>query len=97
MNYIFKANYNSKEYITKGALRVGWKAESSPYNIDFNPKFIKRIRAYDNNGEEFDIKMNFKLLEETRYISDGNSKNIVVPQNKIELIQNIYIDELITY
>lgn len=97
MNYIFKANYNSKEYITKGALRVGWKAESSPYNIDFNPKFLKRIRAYDNNGEDFDIEMNFKLLEDTRYISDGNVKNIVVPQNKMELIQNIYMDELITY
>ena len=97
MNYIFKSNYNGKEYITKAALRVGWKAESSPYNIEFNPKFLKRIRAYDNNGKDFDIEMNFKLLENTRYISDGNINKIVVPQNKAELLQSIYIDELITY
>jgi len=97
MPHIFKANYNSKEYITKGALRVGWKAESSPYIVEFNPNFLKRIRAYDNNGEDFDIEMNFKLLENTRYISDGNGKNIVIPKSKIELIRNIYKDEMIVY
>lgn len=97
MNYLFKSNYDGKEYITKGALRVGWKSESSPYHVDFNPKFLKRIRAYDNNGVEFDIEMNFKLLEDTRYISDGQNNKIVIPKNKQELIQNIYMDELIIY
>ena len=97
INYIFKSNYNGIEYITKAALRVGWKAECSPFNIDFNPKFIKRIRAYDNDGIEFDIEMNFKLLENTKYISDGEINKIVIPKEKKEIIQNIYTNELITY
>ena len=86
MKYIFDTNYNGKNYVTKSALRVGWKAESSPFSKDFNPKFLKRIRAYDNNGVEFDIEMNFKLLENTRYISDGDINTIVIPERKKDLV-----------
>ena len=86
MNYIFNSYYNNKNYETKSTLRVGWKAESSPFSSEFNSKFLKRIRAYDNNGEEFDIEMNFKLLENNRYISDGNIETIVIPENKSELL-----------
>lgn len=97
MNYIFNSYYNGKDYVTKAALRVGWKAESSPFNVGFNSKFLKRIRAYDNNNKEFDIEMNFKLLNSTRYISDGNIENIVVPKEKVNFIGNVYTKELITY
>ncbi len=97
MQYIFNSTYNGKQYETKAALRVGWKAESSPYSVDFNPKFLKRIRAYDNDGVDFDIKMNFELLENSRYISDGNNKTIVIPQGKNSLVNKLYTKELITY
>ena len=88
MKYIFNASYNGKEYITKSALRVGWKAESSPFANDFNPKFLKRIRAYDNNGVEFDIEMNFKLLEKTRYISDGDADTVVIHSGEENLLND---------
>ena len=97
MKYIFNTTYNGKTYESKAALRVGWKAESSPFHADFNSKFLKRIRAYDNNGAEFDIEMNFKLLEETRYISDGNIEKIVIPEKKINLIKELYNKKLISY
>ena len=97
MPHIFDAMYEGKTYKTKSALRVGWKAESSPYDSDFNPKFLKRIRAYDNNGVEFDIEMNFKLLETTRYISDGDVDKIVIPKNLESYITEKYGLELITY
>ena len=97
MEYIFNANYNNKEYITKAALRVGWKAEESPFSINFNSKFLKRIRAYDNNGVEFDIEMNFKLLEDTKYISDGNKDKVVIQSEKEQLIGKLYTKELIIY
>lgn len=89
MKYIFNTDYNGKTYVTKSALRVGWKAESSPFSNDFNPKFLKRIRAYDNNGIEFDIEMNFKLLENNRYVSDGDVDTIVVPESKKDLLGNV--------
>lgn len=97
MQYIFESNYNNKNYQTKSALRVGWKAESSPYHIDFNPKFLKRIRAYDNNGKEFDIEMNFKLLENDRYISDGDKDTVVIPTNKVDLLSHNIKKEVKTY
>lgn len=97
MNYIFNSTYNGNEYITKAALRVGWKAESSPFSIDFNSKFLKRIRAYDNEGKDFDIKMNFELLEINRYISDGYVNKIVIPNNKYEKTSKVYSKELIQY
>lgn len=97
MQYIFNTNYNGKEYITKSTLRVGWKSESSPFSQDFNPKFLKRIRAYDNDGKEFDIEMNFKLLENNRYISDGNKDTIVVPNAEEHLINQTYEKKIITY
>lgn len=96
MKYIFNTEYNGKSYETKSALRVGWKAESSPFSTEFEPKFLKRIRAYDNNGKEFDIEMNFKLLENTRYISDGDIDTVVIPENKKELL-NAISKEVKTY
>jgi len=97
MQYIFSSNYNNKEYITKAALRVGWKAEESPFSINFNSNFLKRIRAYDNNGMEFDIEMNFKLLEESKYISDGNVQKIVIPSKMEQSIGKLYTKELVIY
>ena len=51
----------------------------SPFNKNFDKTFLKRIRAYDNKGVDFDIEMNFKLLEKNRFISDGNSDIITIP------------------
>ena len=86
MQYILNTEYNGKNYKTKAALRVGWKAESSPFDKDFESTFLKRIRAYDNEGVEFDIEMNFKLLEKTRYISDGDKNKIVIPKDKEQFL-----------
>ena len=88
MSYIFNSTYNNKTYETKTTLRVGWKAESSPFSSDFNSKFLKRIRAYDNNGEEFDLEMNFNLLKNNRYISDGDINTVVIPSEKSDLLNN---------
>ena len=80
--YILDGEYEGNKYHTESALRVGWEAEVSPFNKTFDATFLKRIRAYDNNGKEFDIEMNFKLLESKRFISDGNSNLITIPKSK---------------
>ncbi len=78
--YMVEANYEGKVYKTKSLLRVGWEGEESPFSKNFDPLFLKRIRAYDNNGVDFDIEMNFKILNNTRYISDGDANTVVVPE-----------------
>ena len=97
MQYILNTDYNGKNYKTKAALRVGWKAESSPFDKDFESTFLKRIRAYDNEGVEFDIEMNFKLLEKTKYISDGDKNTIVTSNSNKEKLNNVYSKKTIFY
>lgn len=78
---ILSGQFDDIQYQTKAALRVGWEAEVSCFDKDFVPTFLKRIRAYDNGGEEFDIEMNFEILENKRYISDGAVDTIVALTN----------------
>ena len=95
--YVLSTSYNGKTYDTEAALRVGWEPEVSPYDKDFDPTFLKRCRAYDNNGKEFDIDMVFTNLENNRYVSDGNSDTIIVKSDKESSINNNYDKKVITY
>ena len=90
--YILNGSYNGVAYETISALRVGWEPELSPYNKNFDKTFLKRCRAYDNNGVEFDIQMILKMLDKTRYISDGD-ENIIVTKEENSGIINSGIDK----
>ena len=88
--YILKGEYDGYEYETEAALRVGWEPELSPFNKDFDKTFLKRCRAYDNNGKEFDIESVFKGLEKTRYISDGDKNSIVIKKEDESKVNSEY-------
>lgn len=90
--YIMSGSYDGFDYNTVSTLRVGWESDYSPYSTDFNKSFIKRIRAYDNNGVDFDIEYNFKLLDSNRYISDGNKDLIVFPDDYGDKFNNFNIE-----
>lgn len=96
-SHIITATYNGIKYETEATLRVGWESDYSPFSNEFNKQFIKRIRAYDNNGKDFDIEMNFKLLENNRYISDGDYKTITVKSNDKDKVKDSYGYSIITY
>lgn len=95
-SYIMNGSYEGFEYNTISTLRVGWEADYSPFSNDFDKSFLKRIRAYDNNGVDFDIEMNFKLLESNRYISDGDKNLIVFPKDEENKFNNFNL-EYISY
>ena len=95
--YVVSGEYNGKRYETKGALRVGWEPEVSPFNKDFDATFLKRCRAYDNNGVDFDIEMVFRMLNKSRYVSDGNIKTIVTTSSNNGIINNNIEKEIILY
>lgn len=97
-NYVLEGSSNGYSYKTKAALRVGWEPEVSPYNKNFNITYIKRCRAYDNNGKEFDIESVFKNLEKTRFISDGFKDVITIKeQDKNLLNETIANKKIVTY
>lgn len=79
--YVLSSTYNGKTYETEAALRVGWEPEVSCFDKDFDKTFLKRCRAYDNNGKDFDIKMVFDMLEKNRYISDGEPNIITIKES----------------
>ncbi len=89
---IMSGSYEGFDYNTLSTLRVGWESDYSPFSNDFDKSFLKRIRAYDNNGVDFDIQMNFKLLESNRYISDGDKDLIVFPKDKVEEFNNFNLE-----
>ena len=78
--YVLSTSYNGKTYETEAALRVGWEPEVSCFDKDFDKTFLKRCRAYDNNGKDFDIDMVFNMLKKNKYISDGNTDTIVIKE-----------------
>ena len=94
--YILNGTYNGYNYETEAALRVGWEPEVSPFHKDFDKTFLKRCRAYDNDGKEFDIKMVFTNLEKNRYISDGDKDTIVIKDISSEKV-NSSLSNIITY
>lgn len=95
--YIINGSYDGVEYETIAALRVGWEPEVSPFNKDFDKTFLKRCRAYDNNGVDFDIEMTLRILDKNRYISDGDSRTIVTSSDNGDIINNSLDKELILY
>ena len=86
--HILEGNYEGYDYKSDAALRVGWEPEVSPFNKNFDKEFLKRCRAYDNNGKEFDIQMVFKMLEKSRYISDGDKERVMIPESAKENINS---------
>ena len=95
--YILKGEYDGYEYETLAALRVGWEPEVSPFNKNFDKTFLKRCRAYDNNGKEFDIESVFNNLKKKRFISDGDKDLITIPKSSKDKLNseytNVYIYE----
>ena len=63
----------------------------SVFDKDFDASFLKRIRAYDNEGRDFDISMNFDILSKNRYISDGDIDKIVIPNEQQKQQENLII------
>lgn len=86
--YVLNGTYNGYNYTTEAALRVGWEPEVSCFDKDFDMTFLKRCRAYDNNGKEFDIEMVFNMLKTSRYISDGNIDTIVIKEEDSNKLSN---------
>ncbi len=93
--YILKGTYLDYTYETIATLRVGWEPELSPFHKNFDKTFLKRCRAYDNDGKEFDIKMVFTNLEKNRYISDGDKDTIVIKEGNTNI--NSSLNNIITY
>ena len=87
---LYEFELNGKTYITKSLMKVGWKPERSPFHKSTNVKYLMRVRAYDSNGEEFDLSNTFKELEKNRYVSDGDIEKITIKATDKNELGNTY-------
>ncbi len=95
---IFRGSYEGLNYTTKAALLCAWTRSFSPFHKDYDVTAIRRIRGYDNNGEDFDIAYNFAELNSgARYISDGDPDTIVIHKEDEEWLKDTHGHEVITY
>lgn len=95
-SHIINSNYNGINYETVSTFRVGWMPDYSPFSKDFDKEFIMRVRAYDNNGVDFDIDASFRILEKNRYVSDGNADTIVIKESDASYLNDTIL-KVISY
>ncbi|MGI6071585.1 MAG: polysaccharide deacetylase family protein [Lachnospiraceae bacterium] len=95
---IFNGTYKGHQYTNHTTLICGWTYEESPFFTTLDPTYVKRIRAYDNGGIDFDIEYNFKQLNEgRRYISDGDPERIVIRKEDRQWLGQTYGKEVLEY
>ena len=87
---IYDITIENNNYKTASLLKVGWEPEYSPFDKRVNIKYLKRVRAYDNNGTEYDLKSTFEKLENERYVSDGDIETITIESKDESKIGNTY-------
>ena len=90
IDYIISGEYDGIEYHNRGILLVGAEPALSPVHKDFDPLKMPRIR-----GSQMYIDKWLKYFEENpseKYVSDGKSDTITIPQSLEEDIDLQKID-----
>ena len=94
---LYDFNVDDNNYMTKAFLKVGWEPERSPFDKDINISYLKRVRAYDNGGQNYDIESTFEILEKEKFISDGDVNKITIDGKLKYRLGNTYDLEVVEY
>ncbi|TCO73679.1 polysaccharide deacetylase family protein [Marinisporobacter balticus] len=89
--YLESGSDEGINYKNIAILNVGWDPYKSPYHLDFNPLAIHRVRASDlqkyvQGVGMYDWLNHFDKGNRVRYISDGDSDIVTIPENYKEVI-----------
>lgn len=98
----YKGLYDGIEYENIAVLLVGWDPYLSPYHREFDFSNIRRVRASEINVDGvglYDWLRSYEKGSKRRYISDGNPNTIVVPESRIDFIDESRFEnkEIISY
>ncbi len=94
--YLLQGAYQNYDYQNFSVLQAGWKPNYSPFDKRFDQTFVKRVKAYDNNGYDYDLEATFADLDDNRYIASGLSEVVVVPSEmlpKVATERNVLLYE----
>lgn len=86
---MLKGEYEGNEYETIAVLDVGWRPAYSPFDTLTNFNSLYRVTASEINVGNCGMNDYFKSYEENkreRFISDGNSDVVTIPQRHREYL-----------
>ena len=98
--YLQKGVYEDYSYENIAILNVGWFPALSPYNIEFNPLSLPRVRASEMNVDNVGMYNYISYYDENpdeKFISDGNPDIITIPDDLVDKLTINESKELYTY
>ncbi len=98
--YLISGSHAGTVYNNIAVMNVGWNPGRSPYDTRFDHSSIPRIRASEmkvDNVGLYDYIDYFDKNPDQRFISDGISQIITVPEENMEWLSSIDGKEFYTY
>ncbi len=100
--YVVSGEFDGYSYNNKAILKVGSNPAYSPNHIKFDFSRIPRVRASEmkvNGTGLYDYLEYFEKNPDKKYISDGDSNTITIPEKELENInsESIKNKKLVTY
>lgn len=98
--FLKEGSYEGRAYENIAILNVGWNPADSPYDGSFNFESIPRIRASEINVDNVGMYNYIEYFDnnpEERFISDGYSEIITVPNEKSNLLRTDLEKEVYIY
>jgi hypothetical protein len=99
-NDMFSGEFEGVKYINETIMAVGYLPSVPSIHTDYNPGFVRRIRAQGKVEIDCDLTYWLPLMTRDRmYISDGDPDIVVVPGSKKERIKTDKLNgkKLVTY
>lgn len=96
-DYLWSGSYDDRPYKIDSAVNVGWNPINSPAHHKFNARSINRITCGDDHMELNWWLDDLKNKPSKRYYSDGDPNTVVVSEDRLDTVNDIYKDKVITY
>lgn len=100
METMVKGSYEGIAYEHLTLLRVGSNPSLSPFDLQFNPLSVPRIRASEMNTDGvglYDYLARYENYPEKRFISDGNVDIVTIPREKMDVLNPNLDKEIYAY
>ena len=86
-NYLREGTYDGINYLHETIMAVGANPSVPSISKDYNSLYVRRIRAQGRIAVDADLTWWLpKMTSQRMFISDGDSKTIVIPESKIDRI-----------